>query len=250
MKKRFSILTAVIACVLSFMVLSANVRAAGMYDALTEEQAVQYGQQLVQQIAELEKSGQTAQYEDGGVFSGAFDSWETAMETLKSYQGLSDAASATISADSLVINIGILGENNRTATVTISADESGQYTSISVSADETFSEKMEHAALNTVLGMGMAFFVLILIALVIKFAFPPIAAFGKRAEEKKNAPAAKAAAPAASASGATAVTAAPAEELTDDGELVAVIAAAIAADSRTGTDGFVVRSIRRAGRRA
>lgn len=249
MKKRFSILTAVIACVLSFMVLSANVRAAGTYDALTEEQAIQYGQQLVQQIAELEKSGQTAQYEDGGVFSGAFDSWETAMETLKSYQGLSDAASATISSDSLVINIGILGENNRTATVTISADESGQYSSISVSADETFSEKMEHAALNTVLGMGMAFFVLILIALVIKFAFPPIAALGRRAEEKKNAPAAKAAAPAASASGAAAA-AAPVEELSDDGELIAVIAAAIAADSRTGTDGFVVRSIRRAGRRA
>ena len=40
------------------------------------------------------------------------------------------------------------------------------------------------------------------------------------------------------------------ENLTDDLELVAVIAAAIAAsEGASSTDGFVVRSIRRAGRR-
>jgi len=35
------------------------------------------------------------------------------------------------------------------------------------------------------------------------------------------------------------------EQLTDDGELIAVIAAAIAASEGTSTDGFVVRSIKR-----
>ena len=39
--------------------------------------------------------------------------------------------------------------------------------------------------------------------------------------------------------------AAPAEDLTDDTELVAVISAAIAASEGTTTEGFVVRSINR-----
>ena len=41
------------------------------------------------------------------------------------------------------------------------------------------------------------------------------------------------------------VAAAPAEDLTDDTELVAVISAAIAASEGTTTEGFVVRSINR-----
>lgn len=255
MKKRISILSAVIACVLSFMLLPAGVRAAGAYDGLTQEQAIQYGQQLVQGIAELEAEGQTAEYEDGAVFTAAFESWEKAMETLGSFQGFSGESTAVITDDSLTMNIGILGENGRTGTVTIAADATGSYTSIQLSADETFAEKMEHAALNTVLGMGMAFFVLILIALVIKFVFPPIAALGRKSEEKKSASAAgkasagTAAAATAAAPSAAATAAAP--ESADDGELIAVIAAAIAAsEGRTTTDGFVVRSIRRAGRRA
>ena len=40
------------------------------------------------------------------------------------------------------------------------------------------------------------------------------------------------------------------EDATDDGELIAVIAAAIAAsEGKTSTDGFVVRSIRKVNRR-
>ena len=51
----------------------------------------------------------------------------------------------------------------------------------------------------------------------------------------------------------TATAAAPAlvqeEELVDDGELVAAIAAAIAASENTSTDSFVVRSIRKSNKR-
>ncbi|NLC75008.1 MAG: hypothetical protein GX685_07285, partial [Clostridiales bacterium] len=246
MKKRLSILAAVIACVLSFGVLAMPVAAAGTYDGLDEATAIQYGQQLVQQISEIESAGQTAQYDDGGVFTDAFASWETAMQTLKSFQGFSDNASAVIEDDSLTMNIGIIGENNRTATVTIVADDSGQYTSITTSVEETMAEKLEEAGLNTILGMGMAFAILILIALIIRFAFPPIAKMGRKMEDKKNAP--KKAAPAA-APVVAAPVAAVEEESADDGELIAVITAAIAASEgnsdHTGTDGFVVRSIRR-----
>ena len=65
----------------------------------------------------------------------------------------------------------------------------------------------------------------------------------KKAAEAKAAKAAKEAEAAAIAAAAPAQTAE--ENLADDGELVAVIAAAIAAAEGTTTDGFVVRSIRK-----
>ena len=62
-------------------------------------------------------------------------------------------------------------------------------------------------------------------------------------KKKESAPAPVAAAPAPVAEPVV-------EDVTDDGELVAVIAAAIAAsEGKTSTDGFVVRSIRKINRR-
>ncbi len=102
------------------------------------------------------------------------------------------------------------------------------------------SELMEKAAMNTVLGMGTVFSVLILISLIIACfgLIPKIqAAFTKK--EKVD---------------TTGIDNAVAQigqqeeilEAQDDTELVAVIAAAIAAyEGSSNTDGFVVRSIRR-----
>lgn len=105
-------------------------------------------------------------------------------------------------------------------------------------------ELMEKAALNTVLGMGTVFLVLILIsAIIASFALIPKiqAAFAKKDKEKEN------------SDNITGIDNAVAqiaqqEEVAaeDDTELVAVIAAAIAAyEGSTNTEGFVVRSIRR-----
>ena len=98
----------------------------------------------------------------------------------------------------------------------------------------TLGEKMEKAALNTLMGMGTVFVVLILISLIIScFRFiGNLENLGKKKEAPVVAP-----------------TPAPVvvEEspLTDDLELVAVITAAIAASEGTSTDSFVVRSIHR-----
>jgi hypothetical protein len=67
---------------------------------------------------------------------------------------------------------------------------------------------------------------------------------GKKKEEKAPAPVKAVPAPAEAA-----LEAAPAEE-TDDLELIAVISAAIAASEQAPADGFVVRSIRRRGRKS
>ena len=109
----------------------------------------------------------------------------------------------------------------------------------SLNPKASFSELMQKAALNTLIGMGTVFAVLILISIIIAcFGFIPKiqAAFAKK-EEAPEAPAAPVVAP---------VAPEPVVEEEDDTELVAVIAAAIAAyEGSTNTEGFVVRSIRR-----
>ena len=98
------------------------------------------------------------------------------------------------------------------------------------------------AALNTLIGMGTVFCVLILISLIIS-----CFKFINKAQDN----AAKKKAPAQEPSGvdnavAQIVEQEAAADETDDCELVAVIAAAIAAsEGAVTTDGFVVRSIRR-----
>ena len=103
---------------------------------------------------------------------------------------------------------------------------------------------MEKAALNTLMGLGTVFVILAFLIFVISlFKYIPGLVEGKK---KESAPAAAAPAPAAAAPVAEPVV----EDVTDDGELVAVIAAAIAAsEGKTSTDGFVVRSIRKINRR-
>lgn len=116
-----------------------------------------------------------------------------------------------------------------------------------VTADPIYStgEILEKAGMNTLLGMGVVFAVLILISLIIScFNFIPAI---ERKFSKKKAAKKKAAVPAAPVTSAPVPAAAPAETaVTDDLELVAVITAAVAASMGTASaDGFVVRSIKR-----
>ncbi len=101
----------------------------------------------------------------------------------------------------------------------------------------SFAELMEQAGLNTVLGMGTTFVILILLALLISlFKFLPNGQKKKQAVKEDVTP---------EQAVAEAAAGEP-EELADDGELVAVIAAAIAAsEGKKTTSGFQVRSIRK-----
>ena len=118
--------------------------------------------------------------------------------------------------------------------------------SVTTNVKYSFGESMERAALNTLLGMGTVFVVLILICFLIS-CFKVISVFENRNKNKK---ADEAEAPKAEPAPApVSVEPAPVQEenLADDLELVAVIAVAIAAsEGRTTTDGLVVRSIRKA----
>lgn len=109
-----------------------------------------------------------------------------------------------------------------------------EVTAITVDLVYTTAEKMSKAGLNTVMCITVVFAVLIVISLIIS-CFKLIAK-AQKAMERKEEPEAKE---------ALVEQVSEPEVQTDNSELVAVIAAAIAAATGTGTDGFIVRSIRR-----
>ncbi|MCR5426771.1 MAG: OadG family protein [Lachnospiraceae bacterium] len=105
----------------------------------------------------------------------------------------------------------------------------------------TFGERMVHAGLNTLLGMGMAFFVLIIVMLVIML-FPLFIKERKPRETRVELT--------EKAIDNTISQIEEHEALEDDSELVAVIAAAIAAaEGSPSVEGVFIRSIRRHGSR-
>ena len=108
-------------------------------------------------------------------------------------------------------------------------------TDVGVDLVYTLGEKMEKAALNTLMGMGTVFGVLILISLVI-YCFRFIGDLQNIGKKKQTAEA---------VATNNVPEVAEVTPLTDDLELVAVITAAIAASEGTSTDSFVVRSIHR-----
>ena len=133
--------------------------------------------------------------------------------------------------------------DNTTVEVTFDMNQDGTFT-MDWNVDYPLSVLMQQAALNTLMGVGIVFLALLFLSFLIsKLHYIPDMI---ESRAKKNA------APAPAPVAAPAPAAAPVEEeeeLVDDCELVAVIAAAIAAAENTSTDGFVVRSIRKANKR-
>lgn len=132
-------------------------------------------------------------------------------------------------------------EDNTTVTVTYSIDAETGTANMKWDIEYPMSVLLQQAGLNTLMGLVIVFAALAFLAFLIsKLHYIPDMI---EARAKKNAPAPAAPAP---------VAAAPVveeEEYVDDLELVAVITAAIAASENTSTDGFVVRSIKKANKK-
>lgn len=138
---------------------------------------------------------------------------------------------------------GVTGEAE--AEVIVSNDLFMRLESAALNPVESFGDLMKKAALNTLIGMGTVFGVLVLIIFIIS-AFGFIPKIQKHFENKK----AKKVETTGIDNAVAQITQQESEaELSDDLELVAVIAAAVAAyEGSASTDGFVVRSIRKARR--
>ena len=177
---------------------------------------------------------------DGYAYKTAIESFNSAKKSIGGITAVGDAE-ATIDDDQIIVHVDVTGaKQNAQAEVIFTNDMFLSMESAALNPVESMGGLMTKAALNTLIGMGTVFVMLIMISLIISlFNFIPKiqAVFSKRdKEEAKNAGIDK----------AVTQIVAQEEPEADDTELVAVIAAAIAAsEGAVSTDGFVVRSIRK-----
>ncbi len=250
MKKWLITTLLVIACVLSLVACGGSTggSTASSEVELSEEQKRQWydsASQFVLAMNETIAMGQAEAQMDDPVYGPAFSSWENALKDIGEVQSIEGKSCSFTKKEGTVI-VSVKGSKHDADVVfTMEAkDQSYTVTGITTNVEYSMGEKIQQAALNTLLGMGTTFAVLILLALVIAL-FGKIVGGASNKSASKKAVAQSAAAPAPAASAV-----AEEEELADDRELVAVIAAAVAAfEGKQDTNGFVVRSIRKARRK-
>ncbi len=170
---------------------------------------------------------------DGPNFLGLIGSWQAAEVECGEYLSHGEYE-VEVKSDSVIIST-LAQYEDREAVIAFTFNEKSFMESMDVSAKFTMSEILVKAGLNTLLGMGTVFAVLIFLAFLISL-MKYIPVILDKLTKKP--------APAVEAPKAAPVVEEVVDE-TDDLELVAVIMAAIAAQEGTSTDGFVVRSIRR-----
>ena len=177
---------------------------------------------------------------EDGFTKNAAEAWKSAKDELGKKKDNNGETIVTLKDGLYTVTVPVKFEK-ADANFVYSFDSTMTPSTLSVDVQYSMAQTLQRAGLNTLMGIGTVFVMLVLLSLLISlFRFIPNPEAKKAAEAK----AAKAAKEAEAAAAAPAVQTAE-ENLADDGELVAVIAAAIAAAEGTTTDGFVVRSIRK-----
>ena len=247
MKKKLSLLICTLTAILCFTGC-ASTKAELDYDKATVEQSVEFLVSYCSSAddAAMEQWGELSDYEiqyqlmQAGLpytpdsFLGAMESWTAGVEECGAYVGHGDYVYEA-SEDELKVTTEAQFKN-RDASLTFIFDDNLNLESMTVDAQYSTGEILKKAGLNTLLGMGTVFVVLIFMAWLISLMkYIPVIAekfSGKKKEEPSEA------AP-------VVVEETEIADETDDLELVAVITAAIAAAEGTSSDGFVVRSIKK-----
>lgn len=204
---------------------------------ISDEQAVQIGTTIVDQMNTIVSQGAIEQYVDQPALYNGFQGWESALDDIGTYEGTS-GASVSFEEDEVTITVDVLGSLHNADVEIVLDNALATYIGITTNVHYSTGEIMAKAGMNTLIGMGTVFVVLILISLIIS-CFTLVSKFETKQKKAEEPAAAAASAPVVEQIAAK-------EELSDDTELVAVIAAAIAAyEGAASTDGFVVRSIRK-----
>ena len=185
----------------------------------------------------------TGLYLDGRTIAKAVDSYNGSISDIGNPRRVVGADGMPVvnieqKADEVIVNMPLEG-NVHNGSVEMIIDRNFHVTSITTNVDLTVSESLKKAGVNTAIGMGTVFVMLI----VISFIISAMSVIPKLMEpsEKKSEETEKA----VDKTIANIVEREESEE-TDDTELAAVIAAAVAAfEGSSSSDGFVVRSIRR-----
>ena len=249
MKKRISLLICMLLMILSFTGCASK-ETTLEYDQASVEQVTEFligycmstDEAVIDEWKSMTETEMELQLIQAGLpltpesFIGAMESWQAGLEECGAYIQHGEYTYEA-SEDELEVTTNVLYEN-REAEIVFLFDDNLYLESMTVNAQFSLGEILQKAGLNTILGMGTVFAVLIFIAFII-YMFKYISVIENALKYKENKKTEV-------VSEVTETVAAPAEEaVCDDLELIAVIAAAIAAAEGTSTDSFVVRSIRR-----
>lgn len=240
--KKFLLVLGMITCMLGLTACGQEAKDYSADYQITDDMVVSYVEQEISGFESIIDQGAQAYIAEDAVMSNAVAGWESALADMGDYQSIGNVTYIVDEDGIMTIDAEIKG-TTRDADIQFimeySITEGFKATSVTTTPRFTFGETMTKAGLNTLMGMGTVFSVLILIALLIScFNFIPKiqAAFTKK--DKK--------AEVAADNAVAQIVENEAVQEEDDLELIAVIAAAIAAsEGASSTDGYVVRSIRR-----
>ena len=213
-------------------------------DTVTEDEAANYksaAETLISQIAGFsDEEIENYLAQDDAFTTATMESWKSVKDELGAYSSI---VSQDVEKDGDVVTISTVAQFEKAKADVVLMLDLGQqmYTSMTYSVQYSLAANMQRAGMNTLMGIGIVFLMLLFLSFVIGL-FKYIEKFqnvGKKKAAEEAPKAEEAPAP------AIAQRAAADEDFADDLELVAVISAAIAAYENTSGDSFVVRSIKK-----
>ena len=213
-------------------------------DTVTEDEAANYksaAETLISQIAAFsDEEIENYLAQDDAFTTATMESWKSVKDELGAYSSI---VSQDVEKDGDVVTISTVAQFEKAKADVVLMLDLGQqmYTSMTYSVQYSLAANMQRAGMNTLMGIGIVFLMLLFLSFVIGL-FKYIEKFqnvGKKKAAEEAPKAEEAPAPAIAQSEAAD------EDFADDLELVAVISAAIAAYENTSGDSFVVRSIKK-----
>ena len=213
-------------------------------DTVTEDEAANYksaAETLISQIAGFsDEEIENYLAQDDAFTTATMESWKSVKDELGAYSSI---VSQDVEKDGDVVTISTVAQFEKAKADVVLMLDLGQqmYTSMTYSVQYSLAANMQRAGMNTLMGIGIVFLMLVFLSFVIGL-FKYIEKFqnvGKKKAAEEAPKAEEAHAPAIAQSEAAD------EDFADDLELVAVISAAIAAYENTSGDSFVVRSIKK-----
>lgn len=213
-------------------------------DTVTEDEAANYksaAETLISQIAGFsDEEIENYLAQDDAFTTATMESWKSVKDELGAYSSI---VSQDVEKDGDVVTISTVAQFEKAKADVVLMLDLGQqmYTSMTYSVEYSLAANMQRAGMNTLMGIGIVFLMLVFLSFVIGL-FKYIEKFqnvGKKKAAEEAPKAEEAPAPAIAQSEVAD------EDFADDLELVAVISAAIAAYENTSGDSFVVRSIKK-----
>ena len=195
---------------------------------------------LFRQICQDDEEIENYLAQDDAFTTATMESWKSVKDELGAYSSI---VSQDVEKDGDVVTISTVAQFEKAKADVVLMLDLGQqmYTSMTYSVQYSLAANMQRAGMNTLMGIGIVFLMLLFLSFVIGL-FKYIEKFqnvGKKKAAEEAPKAEEAPAPAIAQSEAAD------EDFADDLELVAVISAAIAAYENTSGDSFVVRSIKK-----